>query len=93
MQHTAPFYARPNVLAHAYMAGAFSFERTPLAPLGCKVQCHEKAANRGSWAEHSVDGWYIGTSQDHYCAFNVYVKQTRAKRVTDTVMFRHKYIT
>ena len=88
-----PSHARPGISAHAYMHGPFNFDRTPLAPLGCEVQCHEKAANRGSWAEHSVDGWYIGTSHLHYRAFTVFIKQSRAKRVTDTVLFKHKYIT
>ena len=57
------------------------------------MECHKKASKRGSWAEHAVNGWYIGTSSEHYCAFNIYVKHTRAKQVADTVLFKHKYIT
>ena len=71
----------------------FNFNHTPLAPLGCEVQCHEKADKQGSWTEHSVNGWYICTSHLHYCAFNVFIKQSQAKQVTDTIMFKHKYIT
>ena len=88
-----PSHARPSISAHAFMHGPFNFDRTPLAPLGCEVQCHKKADKRGTWAEHSVNGWYIDTSHLHYRAFNIFIKQTRAKRVTDTVMFKHKYIT
>ena len=40
-----------------------------------------------------MDGWYIGTSSLHYRAFNVYIKASRARRVTDTILFKHKYIT
>ena len=51
-----PSHARPNMSAHAYMHDNFNFDRTPLAPLGCKVQCHEETSKGGSWVEHGVDG-------------------------------------
>ena len=40
--------ARPRISAYAYMHRPFNFDGTPLAPLGCEVQCHEKAANHGT---------------------------------------------
>ena len=64
-----PSHARPCVSAHAYLKGTFDFDCTPLTPIGCEVQCHEKPANRGSWAEHLVDGWFLGSSPDHYRSF------------------------
>ena len=38
-------------------------------------------------------GYYIGTSDEHYRCFNVYKTDTRAEAVSDTVFFKHKYIT
>jgi hypothetical protein len=40
-----------------------------------------------------MDGWYLQTSPEHYRCHVVFVKKTQAKRVTDTLFFRHKYIT
>ena len=40
-----------------------------------------------------MDGWFLGSSQEHYRAFVVWIKKTGAKRVTDTVAFQHKSIT
>ena len=88
-----PSHARPMVSAHTYLFGAFDFNRTPLAPIGCEVQCHEKPGNRGTWAEHSVDGWFLGSSQEHYRAFRCFIRATRARRVCDTVQFMHRHIT
>ncbi len=88
-----PSHARPQVSAHTYLYGQFDFDRTPLAPIGSEMQCHEKPNNRGTWAEHSVDGWFLASSLDHYRGFICYIKATRARRVCDTVQFMHKHIT
>ena len=58
--------ATPTVSAYAHMNGPFDHNCMPLAPMGCQVQVHEKTDKRGTWAFHSVNGWYLGTSPDHY---------------------------
>ena len=83
----------PKPSAYAYLCGPFDYNRMPLAPLGCKVQVHEKANQRGTWAFHSVDGWYLGTSNEHYRTHICHVKETRSDRFCDTVKFQHKSIT
>jgi hypothetical protein len=40
-----------------------------------------------------MDSWYIGTSNEHYRCQKVFLKVTRAKRTTDTIIFHHKRIT
>ena len=65
----------------------------PLAPMGCAVQFHIKPDKRKTWGKHSMDGWYLKTSPEHYRCHIVFVKKTQSKRVTDTVFFKHKYIT
>ncbi len=79
--------------AQAYLFGPFDFDQVPLAPIGCAMQCHEKPGDRGSWAEHSVDGWFLGSSFEHYRSFWCYIRKTGARRVCDTVQFLHKHIT
>ena len=47
--------ATPTVSAYAHMSGPFDYNKMPLAPMGCKVQVHEKTDQRGSWTYHLVD--------------------------------------
>ena len=83
----------PNISAYAYHHGSFNYNRMPLAPMGCAVQFHIKPSRRKTFGEHSSDGWYLKTSPEHYQAHLVFVKATRTKRITDTVFFKHKFIT
>ena len=88
-----PSNVAPNVSAYAYMHGQFDFNVTPLAPLGCPVQLYLKPHRRKSWAKHAADGWYLGVSLKHYRCHRVWNKETQAERISDTVFFKHKYIT
>lgn len=80
-----PLHVKPKISARAYLFGLFNFDRTP--------QCHIKAADRGTWAKHSVAGWFLGSIQDHYHAFKCYIRSMTDRRVCDTVKFLHKHIT
>jgi hypothetical protein len=75
----------PTVLAHQYVHGNFKYNKMPLAPMGCAVQLHQSNTRRASWAENLMDGWYLQTSPEHYRCHVIYVKQTKSKRVSDTV--------
>ena len=83
----------PKTSAWAYLFGPHNYNSRPLAPLGCAVQVHEKPNKCKSWDPHSSDGWYIGTSDEHYQCFRIYKKETKTEIISDTVYFRHKYIT
>ena len=85
--------ATPTISAYAHLNGPFDYNKMPLAPMGCNVQVHEKSDARGTWAFHSVDGWYIDTSPEHYRTHRCHIKQTRSDRFSDTVEFQHKCIT
>jgi hypothetical protein len=61
--------------------------------MGCEAQIHEKTDKRGTWSYHSLDGWYLNTSPEHYCVHNCHIKNTKAERLTDTLQFKHKNIT
>ncbi|MGV7235206.1 MAG: hypothetical protein ACQ9ET_03015, partial [Nitrosomonadaceae bacterium] len=85
--------ATPTVSAYAHLCGPFDYNKMPLAPMGCNVQIHEKTDKRGTWAYHSIDGWYIRTSPEHYRTQICIAKKTKESRATDTVQFNHKRIT
>jgi hypothetical protein len=61
--------------------------------MGCEAQVHEKTDKRGTCACHSVDGWYLFTSPEHYCTHNFHIKHTKSEQLSDTVQFQHKRIT
>ena len=83
----------PNISAYAYHHGSFDYNRMPIAPMGCAVQFHIKPGRRKTFGEHSEDGFYLRTSEEHYRTHVIFAKKTRAKRLADTVFFKHKYIT
>jgi hypothetical protein len=68
-----------NVLAYAHLSGPFDYNKMPLTPMGCEAQVHKKTDKRGTWAYHSVNGWYLFTSPEHYCTHNCHIKHTKSK--------------
>ena len=83
----------PSISAYQHINGNFDYNKTPLGPLGCAVEMHESTNRRKTWDPHSLSGWYIGTSTEHYRCHKIFCKKTRSERISDTVMFRHRYIT
>ena len=61
--------------------------------MGCEAQVLEKTNKRGTWAYHSVDGWYLFTSPKHYCTHNCHIKHTKSERLSNTVQLQHKCMT
>ena len=49
-----------NLSAYAQVHGNFDFNKTPLAPPGCRILSFESPTQRATWSPHGVDGWYIG---------------------------------
>ena len=60
--------------------------------MGCEAQIHEKTNKQGTWAYHSIDGWYLFTSPEPYRTHMCHVKATKSERHSDTVHFKHKNI-
>ena len=82
--------ATPNVSAYAHLSGPFGYNKMPLAPMGCAAQIHKKADKQGTWQYHSVDGWYLYTSPNHYRTHACHNKATKKEQLTTTVDFQHK---
>ena len=75
------------------MSGSFDCIDMPLAPMGCQLKVHDKTEKRGTWEFHSLNGWYIKMSPEHYFTQRCSIKSTRSKRIRNTVQFQHKKIT
>ena len=75
----------PNLSSQAYLFENFDFNRTPLTPPATKVVIHKKSKDRGSWDYHSIEGWYIGPSKEHYRCLKCYNPDTYSEVDLDTV--------
>ena len=82
-----PSRLNPKLLAYNQLWGLFNFDKTPLAPPGCKVIIHERPQERGTWADHGVAGFYIGPAMHHFRNYYCYIPSTRGERVSNTVEF------
>ena len=57
------------------MEGMYSFDATPMAPVGTETLIHLKPIRRQSWGYHAMKGWYFAPALKHYRVI---------KTVTDT---------
>jgi hypothetical protein len=73
--------------------GEFDYNKTQLAPLCCAVQLQNSKNTQKMWDIRSGTGWYLGASKKHYRCHIIFCQKTCAERISDTVIFQHKYIT
>ena len=64
-----------------------------MAPMGISVQVHKNTDKRGTRAYHTVEGWYLEKSPEHYRSHRYHIKSTNIERFTDTIHFKHKKLT
>jgi hypothetical protein len=83
----------PKVSAEAHLHGQHDFNRHPLAPLGIEVHSYIPPDKRKTWGIKSKKGYYIGTSREHYRYFHAYIPETGGIQGSETMYFKHKYIT
>ncbi len=56
----------PKISAWDYFNGPFDFNKTPLAPVGCRVLILAKPVMRRLWNYRVKQGFYAGPALDHY---------------------------
>jgi hypothetical protein len=78
-----------KISAYAHIHKPHDYMKTPFAPLICAIQAHISHA----WDTQSDAGFSLRTSMEHHWCFRVYITRTRATRISDTVFFKHQYIT
>ena len=61
-----PCCQNPLLLAHKALKGNFSFNATPMAPLGTEVLVHMKPNQRSTWGYHASKAWYLSHLPNHY---------------------------
>jgi hypothetical protein len=83
----------PKISAYAHIHGPHNYMKKPFAPLGCAIQAHVKPEDHHTWDTQSDADFDLGTSIEHHQCFWVYITRTRATLISDTVFFKHQYIT
>jgi hypothetical protein len=82
----------PKLSAATHIFGQHNYKREPMAPPGTMIIAHVTPGRRKTWAPHGQDGWYIGPALEHYRCYTVYITNTRASRVVETVdFFSHQF--
>ena len=54
-----PSRLNPKISSYTKMNGIFEYNRTTMAPPGTIMLVHEKPHNRGTWAPHIQEVWYV----------------------------------
>ncbi len=83
----------PKISAFAQVHGHHNYMKKPFASLGCAIHSHVKPDDRKSWDARANAGFNLGTSMEHHRCYHIYITETRSTRVSDTVNFKHQYIT
>ncbi|KAL7489106.1 LOW QUALITY PROTEIN: hypothetical protein ACHAW6_014701 [Cyclotella cf. meneghiniana] len=78
----------PNLSAHESMDSMFSFDATPMAPIGTECMIHIKPTRCHTWGYHSMKACHFAPAINHYCCVKV-VKDVGAVRITNTFKFLH----
>jgi hypothetical protein len=81
-----PYEYDPRIFAFESDHGeTHDFNAHPIAPVGAKVLTWDAPEHRGTWNDHDVEAVYLGPALDHLRAFEVWVPNTSAARITNTV--------
>ena len=83
----------PNVSTYAHVYGKHNYDIHPFVPIGMETLVHDKPHRRKTFSEHCSKGHVLGTSFEHYQAWEMWMTKTMATRVSGKVFHKHKYIT
>ena len=69
------------------LCGIFDFNKTPIAPTGCKIIIHDRTNERPAWADHRSNGFYVGPVFHHYRNYICYISETNSLQISNIVDF------
>ena len=83
----------PTILAFAHMYRQHDYDSHPFAVLCSTIELHVMPNKRKTWAAHTMTGYYLGALWEHYRCHQVWISETKSKLISQTVFFKHKYLT
>ena len=87
-----PCTINPLLSAFEAMEGHYSFNATPMAPMGTEMLMHLKPVRRHLWGYHALKAWYIEPACKHYRVLKG-VTDSGAVRLNYTWKFKHHSLT
>ena len=78
-------WINPKLSAWAQIHGTYDFNCTPLAQPGIHVLVHKKPDKCTTWSLHALNGWYTGPALQSYQCYMIWVWDTCAERICNTV--------
>jgi hypothetical protein len=78
-------HINPKLSAWAQINGPYDYNAAPIAPLGIQVVAYKPPLQRGLWAAHGKNGWYVGPSFSHYRCCRVWIWETKREHICDTL--------
>ena len=73
------------------MEGMYSFDATPMAPVGTETMIHLNPVRWHTWSYHTVKAWYFAPSLKHYRLIKT-TNEAGKVRTTDTWKYNHRSI-
>ena len=83
----------PKISSYSHLYVVQDYSALPFVPIGMETLVHEKPSKRRTWSEHASKVWVLGTSSDCYRCWEIAMDKTQATRISNTVFFKHKYLT
>ncbi|KAL7475357.1 hypothetical protein ACHAW6_001273 [Cyclotella cf. meneghiniana] len=83
-----PCTTNPLLSAYEAMEGMFSFDRTPMAPIGTEVMIHIKPNQCQTWGYQAIWAWYFAPALKYYHCIEAGT-EAGAIRVSNTFKFLH----
>ncbi|KAL7479397.1 LOW QUALITY PROTEIN: hypothetical protein ACHAW6_005129 [Cyclotella cf. meneghiniana] len=62
-----PCTQNPNLLAHEALEGMFSFDATPMAPIGTECMIYIKTSSPQTWVYHAIKGTKTPSMHQSHC--------------------------
>ena len=90
---TSPILCDTNSIGLCTTQWAIWLQQNATSPNVMCSQGSQKSDTCDTWAYHSVDGWYLSTSPNHYQTHLCLIKSTQSDQLSNTVHFKHKNIT
>ena len=82
----------PKISTYAYLYGPHNYNSHPFVPVGMEAMIYDHPNKRRTFAQHCSKGYVLSTSTEHYRCWNLWNVKTKSTRVSETVFFKHKYI-
>ena len=82
----------PRISAYAHVYASHNSNAKPFVPIGMESLVHDNPRQRKLFEENCKKGYILGTSFEHYRAWKIWMKASRATIILATIFHKHKYL-